>query len=308
MQHEIDQKRIQKISQMLLEMASGNFTKRIERSGQDDELEALVVLINMVAEEMKESIFHFGVINPHFSYRHLVEAAFILDDYFIITGYTSTVSLKLGFSSDSLYGSPFMSLLSDQSMALWDSIKDGLAEDATYRATLPLTFTTQEKLLIPSFCMISRLLHSSIILISVVTTVVQETHISIIDKAESKELNYRPSDVHLIQNVYDYILENLHLPLPSLKELSRIFGTNDFKLKHGFKHLFNTSIYQFYNDERLKKAYLLIQQTGISIKSIAVMSGFKTYPNFSKSFKKRFGFSPYEMKRNETGFTSLPEG
>jgi transcriptional regulator GlxA family with amidase domain len=52
----------------------------------------------------------------------------------------------------------------------------------------------------------------------------------------------------------------------------------------------------------------MIEHTTIPLKNISVMNGFNNYSNFSKSFKKRFGFSPYEMKRNETGFTSLPEG
>ena len=64
MQQEINQQRIQSMYKMLLEMGSGNFTNRIERTEQDDELEALVVLVNMVAEEMKGSVFHSSFINP----------------------------------------------------------------------------------------------------------------------------------------------------------------------------------------------------------------------------------------------------
>jgi transcriptional regulator GlxA family with amidase domain len=51
----------------------------------------------------------------------------------------------------------------------------------------------------------------------------------------------------------------------------------------------------------------MIEHTGIPLKNISVMNGFNNYPNFSKSFKKRFGFSPYELKRNETDLTSLSE-
>lgn len=51
----------------------------------------------------------------------------------------------------------------------------------------------------------------------------------------------------------------------------------------------------------------MIEHTTIPLKNISVMNGFNDYPNFSKSFKKRFGFSPYEIKRNETGSTSILE-
>lgn len=76
-----------------------------------------------------------------------------------------------------------------------------------------------------------------------------------------------------------------------------MFGTNEFKLKNGFKHFFKTSIYQFYNDERLKRAEMMIQQTTMPLKHVAFMSGFSTYPNFSKAFKKRYGYAPNEVKR-----------
>ncbi|PKP29054.1 MAG: hypothetical protein CVU01_01940 [Bacteroidetes bacterium HGW-Bacteroidetes-18] len=133
------------------------------------------------------------------------------------------------------------------------------------------------------------------------TNVIEETIlptilVSDIDNAKREGI-YRMSDVQLMQKVYDYILDNLDKPLPTLKELSRIFGTNEYKLKYGFKYLFKTSIYQFYNIKRLKKAHLLIQQTTIQLKEIALMFGFTTYPNFSKAFKKLFGYSPNDIKR-----------
>ena len=57
--------RIVTIHQMLFEMARGNFNSRIPlitNNDENDELETLIVLINMVAEEMKESIFNFGLL------------------------------------------------------------------------------------------------------------------------------------------------------------------------------------------------------------------------------------------------------
>ena len=77
-----------------------------------------------------------------------------------------------------------------------------------------------------------------------------------------------------------------------------MFGTNEFTLKDSFRKVLKTSIYQFYNDERLKKAHLLILQTAIPLKEIALISGFYNYTNFYKAFKKRFNYPPSELKRN----------
>lgn len=107
--------------------------------------------------------------------------------------------------------------------------------------------------------------------------------------------------VLLIQKVQDYILNHLEVPLPSTKELSEMFDTNEFTLKESFRNLLQTSIYQYYNDERLKKAHILIQQTEIPLKQIAFLCGFNNYTNFFKAFKKKFSFSPSEVVRNNTG-------
>jgi AraC-like DNA-binding protein len=299
MQEEIDQQRIQKMYQMLLEMAGGNFTNRIQRSEKDDELEALVVLMNMVAEEMKESVFHSGFINPHYTYSNLVQTTFILDEDFIIRSYNSTVPTVLGFTSDRLYGIPFANLLSKESEAVWNSVAAVLFQDITYNGTTPLVYITREQLLVPCLCTIARLMHSTDIFISSVTTVITEPMKTVVSE-ENTNLFVGPnsySDVQLIQQLYDYILNNLNSPLPSSKELSRIFGSNDYKLKSGFKYLFKTSIYQFYTNERMKRAQLLIQQTRTPLKSIAITNGFTSYPNFSRAFKKHFGYTPKDIKK-----------
>ena len=301
MQQEINQRRIQKMYQMLLEMAGGNFTNRIQRSEKDDELEALVVLINMVAEEMKESLFYSGFINPHYTHEHFVQTTFILDADFTIRSYNPAVPTVLGFTPDGLFNTPFSNLLSKESLPIWNSVAAALLQDATYNSTQELIYMTQEQLLVPCFCTISRLMHSSTILISSVATVITEpiTTKTLVSHEGTNLLGglNSYSDVQLIQHVYDYILANLNSPLPSSKELSRIFGSNDYKLKSGFKHLFKTSIYQFYTDERMKRARLLIQETKIPLKSIASTNGFTSYPNFSRAFKKHFGYTPKDIKR-----------
>lgn len=104
-------------------------------------------------------------------------------------------------------------------------------------------------------------------------------------------------DEELIQKVLNYIQNHLEEPLPSTKKLSEIFKTNEFTLKDNFRKIVKTSIYQFYNDERLKKAHFLIQQSVFPLKEIALISGFNSYPNFYKAFKKKYKYTPTEVNR-----------
>ena len=103
--------------------------------------------------------------------------------------------------------------------------------------------------------------------------------------------------VIMVQKAIDYIQNHLEEPLPSSKRLSKMFGTNEFTLKENFRKLLKTSIYQFYNEERLKKSHTLIEKTTIPLKEIALLSGFTNYTNFYKAFKKKFNYPPSELNR-----------
>jgi AraC-like DNA-binding protein len=298
--------RLVTIHQMLFEMARGNFNSSIPLSPYDDKLETLVVLINMVAEEMRESIFQVGYVNNHRTLQFIAQSTFVLDASFSIKSFTPEVTIFLGYSESELIDLPLAGIITTASFA---QLQDVLDTNVSLPAAIALDFTPKEHLPVSVSCTIGRLVNSSEIILNFVTPARQDSYFPLMYRNENEKHNKtRKEDALLIQKLYDYILAHLEEPLPSLKVLSCEFGTNEHKLKDGFRHFFKTSIYQFYNNERLKRAYFMIEHTTIPLKNISVMNGFNDYPNFSKSFKKRFGFSPYEMKRNETGSTSLPEG
>lgn len=116
----------------------------------------------------------------------------------------------------------------------------------------------------------------------------------------SNQNTTKQSDAELIQKVIDYIQNHLEEPLPTTKELSKMFGTNEFTLKDSFRTIVKTSIYQFYNDERLKKAHFLIEHTSLSLKEISYLCGFNDYTNFFKAFKKKYQDTPSEVLRCAT--------
>lgn len=304
MDKKINQERINHIYQMLLEMANGNFSYRIPRTEQNDELEALTVLINWMAEEMQESIFHTSYINPHFTYKYVVQSTYVLNLDFLVNDFSINVPNLLGLEPDKILGHNFTKLLEKESLPIWHKIKDKLLQDESYHTTLSLRFVTPEKLLVPAFCTISKLLNDRKIIISSFNAILEKTienknTVDGVVSMEEKETNYYP-DIQLIQSVYDFILMHKNTPFPTLKELARIFGTNEYKLKVGFRYLFKTSIYQFYNNERLKRSHLLIKHTKIPLKNIALMVGFSTYPNFSRAFKIKFDCSPTEINRKSS--------
>ncbi len=286
--------RVRNLYQMLFEMATGNLTFRLKESAQNDELDQLARLINKIAEQMHPAILKAGHVNPHFTYQNLLQLTIVLERHLIINSFTADVPKILGYAESKLFGMDFSDLIAKQSQPLWKAKKLEAAEDHNFHETIQLVFIAEDNHLIPSFCTVSRLIYSDKIVISSVTTILTD---QVAGSRSASEVKPKQTDAALIQSLYDYILDNLEEPLPSAKELSKMFGTNEFRLKDGFRHFFKTSIYHFYNEERLKKAHLEIQQTNTPIKTIAFACGFNDYTNFYKAFKKRFKYAPTDLKR-----------
>lgn len=285
------------VYQMLFEMARGNFNSSIPLTNIDGQFETLAVLINMVAEEMRESVFHDGYLNAHHSNQDVNHISILLDENLIIRSFTSETSSCLGFFESELLGQSLGTVLSDTSL---EHLKNAVQESKEKPMPIVLNFMTKESLLVTVSCSLGKLCSRSELLLSFNSIVRQNSYSPLAKKQESiNSSKLRRVDALLIQKLYDYILAHLEDPLPSIKDLSRQFGTNEYKLKLGFRYFFKTSIYQFYNQERLKRAYFMIEHTVIPLKNIATMNGFNNYPNFSKSFKKHFGISPNELPRIE---------
>lgn len=294
--------RLVDIHTMLFEMARGRFNVQIPITHQDDELDTLAVLLNMVAEEMRESVFHTGFIHPKQGTHHFSLLTLVLTPSMVISSHNDLCLELLGYDATTLVGSSLASYLVDDALLqhTFSVAVEGCPVEKDIH--LPLTFIHRDGLQVPLQCHFSYLKASGhYVLNSIITRTYASDMVHDVSVAttENEQLyRHRRSDTLLIQQLYDYILNHLYEPLPSLKNLARQFGTNEFKIKDGFRHFFGTSIYQFYNEQRLRRAKLMIQQSELPMKQIAFENGFSNYPNFSKAFKKFFGHSPNETPRN----------
>lgn len=294
-----DQKRIVSVHQMLFDMAGGNFNNRIPQSTQDDDLETIVVLINMVAEEIKDSLSDF--INTHSTSESITQTNVILDAHYFITTFTPEFTFFLGYSEIELLAQPLASIITRTSL---EQIQNLLDSDVYLPTILAIDFVSKAQLPFTVSCNVGQFNQRSEIILTFATPKNCDFYNPDFGcTTNEKQIKPRKVDAFLIQQLYDYILAHLDSPLPSVQLLARQFGTNEHKLKAGFRHFFKTSIYQFYNQERLKKAYFMIEHTTKSLKNISVMNGFTSYSNFSKSFKKHYGFSPFEVQRTQNNVT-----
>jgi AraC-like DNA-binding protein len=102
---------------------------------------------------------------------------------------------------------------------------------------------------------------------------------------------FSTADKEKLKAVKVYIETNYLRPL-SLALLVSMFGLNEFKLKKGYKQLFNTTVFGHIYHLRMQKAVQLLSQKDRTVSEIADLVGYSNVGSFSSEFKKRFGYPP----------------
>jgi AraC family transcriptional regulator len=92
----------------------------------------------------------------------------------------------------------------------------------------------------------------------------------------------------------EILLQHIGEPL-TIKELSRKVAINECYLKKGFKELFGTTIFDFYQSQRMEHARYLLYEKGLSVTEVSMMLGYSSISHFSTAFKKHTGLKPCEL-------------
>ncbi|MCG8552099.1 MAG: AraC family transcriptional regulator [Desulfobacterales bacterium] len=105
------------------------------------------------------------------------------------------------------------------------------------------------------------------------------------------------SDVERIHAAHDLLLSEFRDP-PTISTLARICGINEFKLKKGFKQTFGMTIFGFIKQQKMKTAWDLIKDDGISVTRAASEVGYTNVSHFINAFRRRFSINPGQLKRS----------
>ncbi len=82
---------------------------------------------------------------------------------------------------------------------------------------------------------------------------------------------------------------------PDIGEIAKKNSMSAIKLSQAFKQVYGTSIYNYYQKQRLQKAYELLSCKKFSVKEVSEKSGYKNFSNFILAFKKHFKATPQSM-------------
>lgn len=306
--------RLENLYQQLIEMVNGNYNQNIGRTDSKDHLEAITALINMITEQTKASIISLANTRPFYSYAVVTQLLFILDESYQIEEMGSETKKLLQYEENDTLGLDFKRLLYADSRKFWARTIKKIVDGSEREKTVKLNFMTKKGLLFPTHCKVMYFPDGQCLKGK---TMVTSINISIQKKALDESLHRKVyghlqkkslgpdkikkknrillSDLESIRSARDYISNHLDGPL-SLKDIARSIGTNELKLKMGFREICDMTVFQFIKEERLRKAHALVLYTNKNIGFIAGLVGFKQGNHLSREFKKKYGHSPTELR------------
>ncbi|MCH9812653.1 MAG: AraC family transcriptional regulator [Epsilonproteobacteria bacterium] len=118
-----------------------------------------------------------------------------------------------------------------------------------------------------------------------------------IEPNKTNKLKLDDYDIEAIKKAKEILIKNMQNP-PSILELSRQVSLNEFKLKCGFKKVFNDTPYNILLHHKLEYAVELLKSSDMSIGEIATLIGYKSLSSFSKAFTKKHGLRPIDLLKS----------
>jgi AraC family transcriptional regulator len=102
------------------------------------------------------------------------------------------------------------------------------------------------------------------------------------------------ADREKIIRAREILIQHIGEPI-TIKELSRKVAINECYLKKGFKELFGTTVFDFYQSQRMEHAKYLLYEKGLSVTEVSLLLGYSSISHFSTAFKKHTGLKPCEL-------------
>jgi len=102
------------------------------------------------------------------------------------------------------------------------------------------------------------------------------------------------ADRDKVMKAREILIQHIGEPI-TIRELSRKVAMNECYLKKGFKEMFGTTIFDFYQSQRMEHAKYLLYEKNLTVTEVSVLLGYSSISHFSTAFKKHTGLKPCEL-------------
>ncbi len=131
-------------------------------------------------------------------------------------------------------------------------------------------------------------------LLQLVAYLVRHYAREMLDKGDSLR---RQKKLQRLNSVYQYIESNYSAPIGN-RELADLIHVSEGRFYHIFKESAGMAPLQYINEVRLRKAMNLLKQGDYTATEVADAVGFSDYNHFGRLFRRFFGCTPSEVRKN----------
>ncbi len=119
---------------------------------------------------------------------------------------------------------------------------------------------------------------------------------ALLTQRSNNDEKVRPRHREIVMAARDYLDRHYREP-PTITELARILGTNEFTLKREFKRVFGTTLFAHVSLRRMERAEWLLRQ-GLTVAAVANEIGYECVRSFSAAFRRHTGRPPSAVRRD----------
>ncbi|UQZ82248.1 Regulatory protein PchR [Paenibacillus konkukensis] len=101
----------------------------------------------------------------------------------------------------------------------------------------------------------------------------------------------KKEDLEKLKQV-ELLVERHYEQPPTIRELARQVGMNEFKLKKAFREWSGMTIFELVRQKRMEKALWYLEVEQLNIGETAVSVGYSNASNFTANFRKHYGCNP----------------
>lgn len=103
-------------------------------------------------------------------------------------------------------------------------------------------------------------------------------------------------DVHQLMQVESILIRDIHSRPPTIDQLAIEAAMSSAKLKKLFKEVYGTSIYAYYQKQRMAVAREMLLSGNFTVKEVGLQMGYSNLSNFAAAFRKEFHILPSEIR------------
>ena len=111
------------------------------------------------------------------------------------------------------------------------------------------------------------------------------------DSSRAAIVNLNGSLTDKMMVVKEYI-ETRDLRSCSLSDLAKVAGTNEYTLKKAFKQMFGTTVFGYWNQQKMAEAKTLLMNGELTVSEVANHLGYKNPQHFTRAYKRTYGYVP----------------